>query len=243
MKKLLLTLCIGFLVLSFLSCAAKPIRRGFQDNVFYSSAQPIMGLQMNPDFRYVKNKASTRTGFDQGGGNIGRTALVSSVTYAFVTPDNKRAVIVDLKYIGASHLAFQPNLFPIKDPFDKGRVEVLGFNYQYCTYAITHQSRTFLVKGFGRLVGPLNNSIILAHYVEKQDEIWDTTLLTDAQKKTLSQFEAACDKDLDLVADPIIPEKEAFEGHIDLSDEEYNKLKSFVKTLVFPRSTFSTRKN
>jgi len=242
MKRIIVVLCVGVLMLSFFSCSAKPIRRGFQDQVFYSSGKPIMGLQMSSDFRYVKNKDGSRAGFEQGAGVTSASNIVE-VTYAFVDQADRRAVVISLKNIGTPHMAFHPRLFPIKDPFDKGRIEVLGFNYQYCTYAIEHNAKTFLVKGFGRLVGPLNDNILLVHYVERQDEVWNTAMLTDAQKKTLSKFEADCEKELNLLPDPIIPEEELFEDPIDLSDEEYNALKSFVKTLVFRRDIFSTQKN
>jgi hypothetical protein len=242
MRKIVLMLCVGILMLSLFSCSARPIRRGFQDQVFYSSGRPIMGLQMSADFKYVKNKASSRTGFEEGAG-VTSAANITEVAYAFVDQAEKRAVIISLKNIGTPHMAFRPKLFPIKDPFDSGRIEVLGFNYQYCTYAIVHQSQTFLVKGFGRLVGPLNDNILLAHYVERQDEVWNTAMLSDAQKNTLSKFEADCEKDLDLLPDPVIPEKAMFDNPIDLSDEDYNRLKSFAKALIFPRATFSTQRN
>ena len=242
MKQLVLLLSAGSLILSLFSCSLSPIRRGFQDQIFYSSSKPIMGLKMSEDFRYVKNKASNRTGFEEGSSGTS-AGQINEVTYAFVDQADRRVIIISLKNIGTPHMAFHPRLFPIKDPFDKGRIEVLGFSYQYCTYAITHQSKTFLVKGYGRLVGPLNDNILLAHYVERQDEAWNTSMLTEAQKGTLAKFEADCDKELELLPDPIIPEKEMFDDPIDLSDEEYNLLKSFVKTLVFPRAIVSTQKN
>ena len=170
MKKTLCTLFVCLLSITLIGCGLKPIHRGFQDNVFYSSAQPIMVLQMSPDFRYVKNKASSRMGFHEGS-VMGKKGIVTEALYVFVDQADSRSIVISLKHIGTSDLAFKPRLWPIKDAFDSGRVEVLGFSYQYCTYAITHASSTYLVKGYGRLVGPLNNNILLVHYVERQEDV------------------------------------------------------------------------
>ena len=96
--------------------------------------------------------------------------------------------------------------------------------------------------GYGRLVGPLSDTLLLIHYVEKQDDSWEKPMLTDRQKETLSLFESNCDKDLQVLEEVTIPAEDEFQAPAALSQQEDAAVSAFMETLVFPRAIYLTWK-
>jgi len=230
---------ILWIVLLAAACSPTGIRKGVQDHVLYSSARPEIGIKISPDFKFVKSETSTRTGFDED--NIFFKTFVSREVYIFENKPENRMIVIAFKFIGKPGWAFKPGMFPIKTAFDKGRMDILGNSYQYCTYAITHSSDAYLVKGYGRMVGALSNNLLLIHYIEKQEDSWERPMLTERQKKALARFEKDCEKDLQILDVSTVPDKEHFQSPSALGDQESADISAFLETLIFPRTTYLTR--
>jgi len=229
------------LILALTACSQLKIRKGFQNHTFYSSAKPAIGIKLNPDFNYAAYKASTRAAFDVDDNSIYDRASVSQELFAFENTNEKRTIVIAVKNVGKPGWAFKPGLFPEKNPFSKGRTSIQGNSYQYSTYALKHLSDYYLVKGYGRMAG-LSNTLLLIHYVEKQDDSWESPMLTDKQKKILSSFESNCEKDLQILKEVTLPAEDEFQAPSGLSGQEDAALSAFMETLVFPRAVYSTRK-
>ncbi len=230
------------LIFTLTACSQMKIRKGFQDHTWYSSAKPFIGIKINPDFNYVKYKTSTRTGSDVDNNSIFDKTLVRQTLFAFENKLEKKTIVIALKFLGKPGWAFKPGLFPIKNAFNTGRTDILGNSYQFCTYVVNDLSGDYLVKGYGRMVGALSDTLLLIHYVEKQDDSWEKPMLTDRQKETLSLFESNCDKDLQILEEVTIPEADAFQAPAVLSQQEDAALSAFMETLVFPRAIYLTWK-
>ena len=230
------------LILTLAACSPLKIRKGFQNHTFYSSAKPAIGIKLNPDFNYAAYKTSTRTAFDVDDNSIYDRALVSQELFAFENKNEKRTIVIALKNVGKPGWAFKPNMFPAKKPFSKGRTDILGNSYQYSTYAMAHLSDYYLVKGYGRMVGSLSNTLLLIYYVEKQDDNWERPLLTDKQKEILSSFDSNCENDLQILKEMTLPAAEEFQAPSGLNGQEDAALSAFMETLVVPRAVYSTRK-
>lgn len=234
--------CIGFFCLIFFltACSQMKIRKGFQDRTFYSSAKPTIGIKIDPDFSYVKHHFSNRAAIDVDNNSPYERALVSQELFVFENKPGRRAVVIAVNYVGKPGWAFKPNMFPIKKPFSKGRTDILGNSYQYSTYAVKHLSDYYLVKGYGRMAGSLSSTLLLIHCVEKQPDSWESPLLTDAQKKTLSSFESNCDRDMQILKEVTVPAADEFQAPSGLSPQEDAAMSAFLETLVFPRAVYST---
>jgi hypothetical protein len=229
------------LILTLAACSPLKIRKGVQNHTFYSSAKPAIGIKLNPDFEYVAYKTSTRTALDVDDNNIYDRVLVSQELYTFENKNEKRTIVIALKNVGKPGWAFKPGMFPEKKPFSKGRTSIQGNSYQHSTYALKHLSDYYLVKGYGRLAG-LSNTLLLIHYVEKQDDSWERPMLTDKQKEALSSFELNCENDLQILEEVTLPAEDDFQAPSGLGGQEDAAVSAFLETLMFPRAVYSTRK-
>jgi len=202
MKKLIFILIVFFAVSG---CAGLGVKRGVQDNIFYSSSQPKIGIKIHPDFEYKDAKTRRSNSFD-GGGTLRSTDVISE-RFFFKNNISRRGVTVKISRFAADRWIFKSKFFPTDNVFDHGTVPISGDTYKYSIYQAKKPSGNFLVKALGRIVGGKGNVKVCIYYYEKLDNDWgDLDDLTDHQKDILDRFISSSEKDFQILDHVVLPE-------------------------------------
>jgi hypothetical protein len=212
-------LCLGFII----SCTAIKVERKVQDNIFYSSANPKIKIEINPDFKYIGD--IERTYYKKYKTQLGGTK-VDKVIYLFGIIDNnkilERGIVIKITTIRQG--SWLPDLFENKKyKVDSGFVNISKERYQYAVFFSTArwdvESYLFdkgvkipncsIVKSIAWIVGIDKKTNIKIDYIEdisfNRDrgysckEWREVNQLSDDQKVYLKQFLDRSEKNITIL--------------------------------------------
>jgi hypothetical protein len=202
-------LCSGFV----LSCAEMKVERGVQNNIFYSSANPKIKIEINPDFKYIDDIEGTyylEYEWQFGG------SKVDKVIYLFgIIGNNKileRGIVIRIYTMRWGY--WLPDLFAnTKYKLNSGFVKISKERYQYAVFPSTERygdvevylfdkgvkvPNCCIVKSIARIVGNDKGSFVIIDYIEDINfnrdrkysckEWREVNQLSDDQKVYLKQF-------------------------------------------------------
>ncbi len=201
MKKILWLMVIVFLING---CAGLKIKRGVQDNVFYSSSQPRIAVRIDSDYKYIDSKTNFDIGFDDTGSNT--TGIVKKL-FCFENIYDQREIIIYIARINAPRWRFMTQLIPEKNAYIAEKVNINGFTYQHVIFPEKHELGTILTSALARRVGAKNDALIIIYLIEPVDGgNWgDVDSLTESQRKILTLFKENSKKDIHILKEVVIP--------------------------------------
>ncbi|NIM59245.1 MAG: hypothetical protein GTO16_09935 [Candidatus Aminicenantes bacterium] len=209
------------LVFTF-GCAAMAPERGVrQDNIFYSTALPKMGVKISPDFEYIGKAEEKERGKDISGRRE-HSGVRESYLFGYIEGGKiKKGVIIRIQTIVAKTAFWVPDIFGrVENKLDSGTVKIEGKTYQYVVVASSGIGRkyerdfisskgyivpnAFLVKVLGRISG--HDDEILTHIVYFEDishkysrrDLIDKYTLSNEQKSFLEAFIDRHEKNIQL---------------------------------------------
>jgi hypothetical protein len=194
---LLLIIVIGLLF----GCAG--VKRGVQDNLFYSSSNPKMNVLINADFKYAESKKETELAYNPMAGSA---ANVKTYNYLFINQLNNRLIEIQIHEIITSNWFWRPGyLRDVKNKIDSGDLMINGEKYEYCV-AVQERSlgSCMLNKYLCRTVGGNSNYRIFisySQYIEGYSlcKKWVKNHLTSSEKEYLKNFIADSEKDFTIL--------------------------------------------
>ena len=164
-----------------LSCSTMKAERNVQDNIFYSSANPEIKIEINPDFKYIGD--IEKTYYSKYKTQLGGSK-VDKVIYLFGIIDNnkilKRGIVIRIDIMGQGY--WLPDLFEKrKYIIDSGFVNISKERYQYAVFSSTARygdveenlfdkgvkvPNCCIVKSIARIVGVDKRTTVKIDYIE-----------------------------------------------------------------------------
>ena len=193
----MISICLVSVLIAYGCAGSNTIRTVEDENIFYSSYNPKIRIQIDPDFMFNKKTDEGNTGFVPGLGEKSAHVNVNKFLFVDRVSGKNRAVEIVLKELVSPKWFFKPSIFNINNHFDSGNVKIQGRNYQHCTFAVKRKSDYLLIRGRGRLVGANNNAMIVIYYIEPVGGDWSSNnLLTTDQRNGLNKFIEDSQKDI-----------------------------------------------
>jgi hypothetical protein len=198
-----LSLIIGAMVL-LCNCAGSEVKRGVQDNVFYSSSKPEISILINPDFKFGGSRIVSG---EAGTAKIEiRTLDMKKEYYPFFNREKNRVIEIFLNELTTRNSSFLPNPFKkMEYKIDEDKVNINGNRYDYCVAVFEKSSGAcYLTKILSRIIPPNNNCRITISYSRKIDHYllcdkWKDNHLTESEMVILKDFLADSEKDIRII--------------------------------------------
>jgi hypothetical protein len=145
------------------SCAARGTKRGVQDNIFYSSSNPVINIKINPDFAYtgseIQNPCVHERPKDEENPIVmrlypgskrgvvpGYDVFANKESHKFYNSELKRRIKIDISTITTqNHYWLSDRLFDqVENKLTSGVVAINGNKYQSCVF--TYMSSSLVSK-------------------------------------------------------------------------------------------------
>ena len=207
------------------SCAARGTKRGVQDNIFYSSSNPVINIKINPDFAYtgseIQNPCVHERPKDEENPIVmrlypgskrgvvpGYDVFANKESHKFYNSELKRRIKIDISTITTqNHYWLSDRLFDqVENKLTSGVVAINGNKYQSCVFVdMSSSGNCWLVKSLGRIVSVEGDSKINIYYEENLEgkytcNDWEKAyLLNNDQKVFLNEFIESGDKDIQIL--------------------------------------------
>ena len=195
MKKIFVFVCA---VAVLQGCASMEVKRGVQDNIFFSSSNPTLNIWVAPDFRYTKEKSETKKKWSTWG-----DVTLLNVKYEqhkFIGPDGKGFIISIQEIKKENSFWLTEHFSKVKHKIDEGKVKISGKQYDYCVAVDSYATYCILWKKLVRIMPTRKNCIvILTYYQVLRDAAfcsnWQNGQMPEAKQKRVDRFLSDSDRD------------------------------------------------
>ncbi len=195
MKHLFVQLGAAILFCSFFvyGCSGLQIKRGVQNNVFYSSSKPKLNIEVNPEFLYSGDVQEHSNQFlDSSSLKIPHIRVER---YSFKNNNNNREIHIITKHLTEKNIYWRPFDFKnVKNVIDAGTKTFNDKTYQYGVFNLIQKQKCYLVKVIGRITGGNRKTQMVIYYAEELGyknncSRWENRMsLTNEQKERLKSF-------------------------------------------------------
>jgi hypothetical protein len=157
----------------FLNCdESKIIRTVQEDNVFYSSYQPKIGIKINPESKHFTDDQFSDAGFSSD-----RSLAASNVTverYYFIKSraDKTRVIQIIIQKLNSPRWSFEQNIIPFDNVYDLCSFKSNRISYKYSIFANKALDRSPINSSIGRLLGSNYEAMIIINYSENVSGDW-----------------------------------------------------------------------
>jgi hypothetical protein len=187
-------------------CGGMESQRVVQDNVFHSSRNPRIDLEIAPEFQYLGKATASESAYIGG-----YRVSVRKETHIFGQPGEgnrlEKIILISFHKLPAGEGYWSPNFFDgYKNKLDAGFEKIGGVNYEYCILVTTPPLRDFereliTLEGFettpcylgkhnGRILGSDNNEMVFIVYFEN---VHNRQLKADARPYSCGEWWRAKD--------------------------------------------------
>lgn len=158
-------LVLGLFSLIAIGCAGLEIKRGVEGNLFHSSSNPKMNIEVGEGYKYLGEKSAGRSQFAV---DSERSANFKTETYRFSNPQKRSVITIQIDTLVAQRISWQKFDYKKLPNLIEGGVETLGGEkYQYGIYTFANDRGCYLTKQNGRRVGGDSATNLTIYYLER----------------------------------------------------------------------------
>jgi len=195
-----LQLIVTFCSIIFIGCSGLQVKRGVEENIFYSSSKPKISIIIDDAYSYIESESNLQLAWND---NISRVTDAKTVTYTFINNATKKRISVTIDTLISPRWTWKIFDFnEIPNIITCGTEVINKKKYQYGVYLNTDQNSCYLIKECHRLVGPNNEVYFSMLYAENLGHrtmiyLWKIKdLFTSEQKEHLRNFLEDFKKDI-----------------------------------------------